>query len=178
VFWHRPRPGTGAAEYERAQLAFHASLSEQPPAGMCSASTYRVADLPWLDGPAYEDWYLLEDYSALGELAEQAVAPLHRAAHDGAARGFGHGAGGLYALRGGDVASAGAGLDAYWITRPFGSGYPPLAELLDGDAGGAGLWRRQLVFGPAPELCLLCARGSSTHLPDGWSVRHAERRAL
>jgi hypothetical protein len=135
---------------------------------------------------AYEDWYLIEDFSALGVLNEAAVGRGHRTSHDEVARRFGSGAGGLYGLLEGQ---AGAGVLgeaslATWIARPPGSRRQALAELLgDGiDPGHASLWRRQLVFGPAPEFCLLACEVpegvAPTRLPAGWEATTLEREAL
>jgi hypothetical protein len=164
-----------------------------------------VSGLPWLaplrDGgettapadaeAAYEDWYLLEDYAALGVLNEAAVGRGHRTAHDAVARRLGSGSGGLYALLEGDRSELGVseGLlgvqtPAIWIARPPGSPRRVLAELLgDGmDPRHASLWQRQLVLGPAPEYCLLALeppRGvAPTRLPSGWSAAVLDRTVL
>jgi len=101
LFWHRPRPGSDTEGYEQALRVFHRSLAHRPPVGLRISSSFRVAELPWLAGPepqgtapagGYEDWYLLEDYAALGVLNEAAVGRGHRTAHDHAARGLGAGA--------------------------------------------------------------------------------------
>jgi hypothetical protein len=197
LFWHRPQDPTVAEAYEQAQLAFHRSLAHNRPFGMRGSVSFRVADIPWLAGashaearpgaatPGYEDWYLLEDYTALGVLNEAAVGHGHRTPHDEAARRFGAGAGGLYGLVEGEQAGV---LDAIalavWVQRPPGSERRPLDALLgDGmDPKHASLWRRQLVFGPAPEFCLLArevpAGVSAARLPDGWSATTLAREAL
>jgi hypothetical protein len=152
----------------------------------------------------YEDWYFLEDYAALGVLNEAAVGRGHRSPHDNLARRFGRGAGGLYGLvegerpvaRGGEPQPAGAAAGAaagvaagavavaVWIARPARAERRGLAELLgDGmDPRRASLWRRQLVFGPAPEFCLLASEPSAgvavTRLPAGWSATVLEREVL
>ena len=92
VFWHRPREGADIGAYESAQLAFHRSLAGNAARGMRSSSCFRVAQVPWLqvaDGqpasaaPAdYEDWYLVDDFAALGVLNEAAVGRGHRTSHD------------------------------------------------------------------------------------------------
>jgi len=198
VFWHRPHDGSALEAYEQAQIAFHRSLARTPPVGLCGSAVFRVAELPWLpataDGEgrqlaveaAYEDWYLVEDYTALGVLNEAAVGRGHRTTHDEAARRFGAGAGGLYGLLEGepDASILSEASLAIWVTRPPGSTQRALGELLgDGiEPGHASLWRRQLVLGPAPELCLLAREAPAgvqpTRLPDGWSARTLDREAL
>src|SRR5207302_5828718 len=116
----------------------------------------------------YEDWYLVEDYAALGVLGGAAVGRGHRTAHDEAARRLGTGAGGLYALVEGErsevgecagLESVGAATHAVWVARSPRSRDGVVGELLgDGmDRRHASLWRRQLVLGPAPEYCLLAS---------------------
>lgn len=199
VFWHRPQDESSFAAYEHAEIAFHRSLAHMPPVGLRGSAVFRVGELPWLPAPAdgdarereapiggYEDWYLVEDYAALGVLNEAAVGRGHRTAHDEAARRFGAGAGGLYGLIEGEAhASLLADTSlAIWVTRPPGSTRPELGELLcDGmEPGQASLWRRQFVFGPAPELCLLArevpAGVQPTRLPAGWSAKILDREML
>jgi hypothetical protein len=190
VFWHRPREGVGAEAYEQAQIAFHHSLAHAPPMGFRGSAVFRVTGLPWLapaapgqaSAASYEDWYLLEDYTAMGVLNEAAVGRGHRGPHDALARRFGAGAGGLYGLLEGHA-------DLHcehvvWVSRPPGSRRGALAELLgDGmDPEHASLWRRQFVLGPAPEYCLLApvapAGVAPTRLPEGWRALTFAREAL
>jgi hypothetical protein len=193
LFWHRPQPDTGAEGYEESLRGFHRSLAHQPPVGLRASHSFRVAELPWLPAPGpegtspaggYEDWYLLEDYHALGVLNEAAVGRGHRTAHEQAARRFGAGAGGLFALEEGDAAAIGEAPVAVWVARAPGSAEPALGELLgDGCARGRScLWRRQLVLGPAPEFCLLAPEAPAGvapgRLPGGWSARTIAREAL
>ena len=201
VFWHRPLDDSAVEAYERAEIAFHRSLAHARPAGMRGSAAFRVAELPWLAPPpdaaglqpqggaaGYEDWYLVEDYTALGILNEAAVAHGHRTVHDELARRFGTGAGGLYGLVEGELApgldSIGEASLAIWVARTPGSERRGLGELLgDGmDPDRASLWRRQLVFGPAPEFCLLAheppAGAAPTRLPAGWTARTLAREAI
>jgi hypothetical protein len=209
VFWHRPLDHSAREAYGRAEIAFHRSLSNARPVGMRGSAVFRVAELPWLPRPtpaapgqphggsaengdsdtsAYEDWYLVEDYAALGILNEAAVARGHRTLHDDLAGRFGAGAGGLYGLVEGELApgldSIGEASIAVWVTRSAGAPRRALGELLgDGmDPDRASLWRRQLVLGPAPEFCLLAselpAGVAPTRLPEGWSARTLAREAL
>jgi hypothetical protein len=200
LFWHRPLESSDVAAYEQAQLLFHRSLHRSPPVGLCGSACFRIAQLPWVApagaapapptsvGPGYEDWYLVEDYAALGVLNGAAVGRGHRSAHDEAARRLGAGAGGLYALVEGDqrsgLESVGGASIAVWVARPPGARQRVLGELLgDGmDPGHASLWRRQLVFGPAPEFCLLAREPPQgvgpSRLPSGWKATALQRELL
>jgi hypothetical protein len=193
LFWHRPLADAGTESYEQKLSAFHRSLAHRPPMGLRASASFRVGELPWTQtagvegwgpGGAYEDWYLVEDWTALGILKEAAVGHGHRTAHDHAARAFGAGTGGVYELQEGEAGTlAGAGL-AVWVSRAPGSGEPVLGELLsDGaQAGAVSLWRRQLLLGPAPEYCLLAAQAPAgvapSRLPEGWSARTITREAF
>jgi hypothetical protein len=199
VFWHRPLDDAEVEAYEHAEIAFHRSLARTPPTGFQGSATFRVTGLEWFDGPGYEDWYFVEDYTALGVLNVAAVGHGHRTAHDGIAHRFGAGAGGLYGLieghspagsgRGSKSMAFGEESAAVWVARAPGIERRGLGELLgDGmDAEHASLWRRQLVFGPAPEFCLLTgdraklglpAGVAPSRLPAGWSATVFEREAL
>ena len=65
--------------------------------------------------------------------------------------------------------------------RGRGHPSPTLGDLLaDGiDGAGAGLWRRCLGLGPAPEYCLLASEPpagvAATRLPDGWQATVSDR---
>jgi hypothetical protein len=193
VFWHRPLDDLAVDAYEHAEIAFHRSLAHAPPAGFQSSTVFRVAGLPWFEGPGYEDWYFVDDYTALGVLNVAAVGHGHRTAHEGIAHRFGAGAGGLYGLiEGHPPVGPGAFAQesaAIWVGRSPGIERRAIGELLgDGmDAQHASLWRRQLVFGPAPEFCLLAgdraklglpAGVAPTRLPAGWTASVFEREAL
>ena len=109
-------------------------------------------------GAGYEDWYVVEDFAALGVLNEAAVGRGHRTAHDARApRRPGHRR--IYRLLEGCAGSRADARVAVWIEKPRGVESPLLAALLgDGmDGAHAGLWQRQLALGPAPEYCLLAA---------------------
>jgi hypothetical protein len=205
VFWHRPQDAGAMEAYEQAQLAFHRSLARSRPVGMCASAVFRVPQIPWLPVPGvsasagaggaeaagYEDWYLLEDFAALGVLNEAVVGHGHRTSHDEVARRYGEGTASVYGLMEGDhradlldVAAV-----AVWVASPPGSIRRMTGEMLgDGvDRGHASLWRRHLVLGQAPEYCLLAgdrarlggASGvASTRLPQGWSATTVDREVL
>jgi hypothetical protein len=198
VFWHRPREGVDVASYEQEHVAFHSSLARTPPVGLRGSYALRVPDIPWLaagagasarrDPGGYEDWYLIDDFTALGVLNEAAVGRGHRTSHDRVARDLGAGAAGVYALDEGQPDRAGAALaeaaPAIWVAGMPGSRRPALGDLLgDGmDPLRASLWRRQLVLGPAPEFCLVSHEASAgvaaDRLPEGWSALTVLREPL
>ena len=190
LLWHRPADGVDRAEYERAATAFHHSLAHNPPAGFRGSVVYHAQTEPGSaqggsDGvrSGYEDWYLVEDFAALGVLNEAAVGRGHRTPHDGVARRLGAAAGGLYGVLEGNITLASERV-AVWVDRPRGAKAPTFAGLLgDGmDPQQSGLLRRALVLGPAPEYCVLGdeapAGVGSARLPEGWSATVTRRVAV
>ncbi|MGH3319900.1 MAG: hypothetical protein ACRDN9_06900 [Streptosporangiaceae bacterium] len=154
VFWHWPPASAATPAYETDLLAFHASLASRPPPDFVGSATLAVSGVPWLPSSrqGYEDWYLVRDWAAVGELNRDAVAPAHAPSHDRIAHEAEAGIGALYALRAGDGEVGDA---ATWFAKPPGWSYAELDAALAGLLGeGLGLWRRQMVLGPAPEFCL------------------------
>ena len=148
VFSHRPAPEADLDAYEEALRSFHAALATTVPQGFVRSLSYRV-------GPAYADWYLLEDSSSLDPLNAAAVTGARQAPHDAAARLATDGVGKLLALAAGEV-----DLEALTETRfakPRGMPYSELYRTLEPWTGEAGtsLWRRMMVLGPPPEFTLI-----------------------
>jgi hypothetical protein len=194
VFWHRPARAVAAGDYEQTLIRFHRSLAHQPPSGLLGSCTLRAESLAWLpdelsgfSAGGYEDWYVVEDWEALGVLEEAAVSHGHHDAHAAAARRSGAGTAAVYRRVEGRLAPAQAHA-AVWVTRPHAGAELEPAELLaDGlEPERVSLWRRCLVLGPAPELCVLGAwseppAGSglaATRLPVGWTAAVGTREAL
>lgn len=189
VFWHRPTAGIDAGDYERDQDGFHRSLAARPPDGFRGSACLRAPELPWLDAAGlddsagYEDWYMVDDWAALGVLRQAAVAGGHRTAHDRAARRFGAGTASVMRLCEGAAAPAAARL-AVWVSVSGSPQEVEIAGLLLGDGmdADAGLWRRELALGPAPEYCVLGvtepAGVGKGRLPASWSARSYERTAV
>src|SRR4051812_50056967 len=125
LFWHEPAPGVDPDRYVELLRAFHAALHGAPPAGFVRSWSVRLDAAPWDGGPAqpFEDWYLVEDWAALGALNEAAVHAPPGPAHDATKALATNGAGGPSApLPGpppGPPAGAGGG------TNPAG---PPSPE--------------------------------------------------
>ena len=176
LFWHAPRDGVDRNRYVALLDAFHVALRAAPPPAFLRSWSVRLETAPWKDGaPRFEDWYLVEDWAALGTLNDAAVRAPREHAHDAIAGLATDGAGGLYALQHGTL--DGPAPWAGWLTKPAGAAYktfePALAAAIDGAGGGAVL-RRQMVLGPAPEYVLLADR--PPELP--WPVRTTGPHAL
>jgi hypothetical protein len=151
VFWHRP--AAGVDRYEARLAEFHAVLAADPPPGYGGSRAFEAVEAPWLAGKghAYEDWYLVDDWAALGTLNEHAVSGARAAPHDAAAARAAFGTGGIYALVAGPAAPP-AHPHAAWVAKPTGMAYPEFhAALAAALPPGASAWRRQLTLGPAAE---------------------------
>src|SRR5205823_11608197 len=87
VFWHWRRPNVSTSDYALRQRTFHAALAAAPSAGFLRSFSRRLSGASWAnDGAeAYEDWYLVDDYGALGELNQAAISASRSAPHDAAA---------------------------------------------------------------------------------------------
>jgi hypothetical protein len=168
VFWHRPQDGTAAAAYEARLTAFHQALAGAPPPGFHESFVYRISGAPWIPagGAAYEDWYLLRDAAALDPLNQAAVSGPRHGPHDAVAARAQWGAAGLYLLRQGAPAFAGA-RRALWLPKPVGQSYDAFygAVRAHADAGAWALWGRQMVLGPTPEFCLHQTTGAFPSAP-------------
>ena len=171
VFWHRPAAAVEAHAYEAALAAFHTALAANPPAGFLDSAAFRADTAPWLpgDGPAYEDWYAVEDWAALGTLNAAAVSGARATPHDAVAHEAGAGAGGVYRRIAGDGLGARA---AAWLAKPDGEPRDAFHAALA--ATGGAVWMRQMVLGPAPEYVVRA--DEPVTLP--WRVTRAELVAV
>lgn len=152
VFWHRPGEDADPAAYEARLAAFHAALAAHPPEGFSASAALRVGEAPWLpgSGPAYEDWYAVEGWEALGRLNEAAVRGARAEPHDAVAARAAAGAGAVYGLVSGPPVLAAR--RASWLAKPAGLDREAFHASLDGP--GRSVWMRQMVLGPAPEYAV------------------------
>jgi hypothetical protein len=170
VFWHVPAAAVGADDYEARLAAFHAALRAGADAWLGPTATVALPAVPWLGGAAgYEDWYLVEDFAALGALNAAAVAGERKAPHDAAAAAARAGVAGVMGHVAGPLLPAAPGWAA-WLSKPAGTGYEEFhAELAAALGPDASAWQRQMTLGPATEYCVLAAAEQA--LP--WPAAHA-----
>jgi len=170
VFWHWKRAEISSNDYANRQRAFHAALAAAPSPGLRGSFSVSLSGAPWAaaGAEAYEDWYLVDDFGALGPLNEAAVSATRAAPHDAAATVAAGGSGGLYGLRHGTLSREPR--YAHWFGKPDGMSYgelfaqlTPVVEQTDG-----ALWMRQMVLGPAREFCLHA--GAPVVLPGRFDV--------
>lgn len=170
LFWHWRRPEVAAAEYEALQRRFHAALAAAPPPGFARSEVAALEGAPWANGggAAYEDRYLVEGSAALDPLNDAAISAGRRLPHDAAAAVALGGAGGLYRLRLGSPRRLPA--VEYWFPKPEGMPYAEMWRSLEPVAAvaEAAVWGRQMVLGPAPEVCVQAAR--EVPLPPGFDA--------
>lgn len=152
MFWHRPAEGAEIALYEARLGVFHDALAGHSPAGFRGSAALRVSEAPWLpgSGSAYEDWYAVEDWAALGRLNEAAVRGARAEPHDAVAARAGAGAGAVYGLVSGPPVLAARRTS--WLGKPPGADRDGFHATLEGP--GRSVWMRQMVLGPAPEYAV------------------------
>ena len=192
ITWHHPAREVDPAAYEHAIGHFHSSLAHRPPSGFAGSASFRAAELPWLTAPGsgpseppggYEDWYLLDSWSALGVLEEACVSHGHLRAHDAVASKCDVSTGAVYRMSEGQPRLGDARVSV-WVTPAREHEHPSIEALLgDGmDPATAGLWRRCLGLGPAPEYGLVApeppAGVAATRLPAGWSATVSRKEVL
>jgi hypothetical protein len=173
VFWHVAAAEVDAAEYEERLAGFHAALRVDRPPGLGLTATVGLDAIPWLGGAAgYEDWYLVDDFAALGVLNAAAVSGSRKGPHDAAAGAARHGVAGVMGHVAGPLLPERPGWAA-WLAKPAGMGYDAFhAELWEALGNDASAWQRQMVLGPATEYCVLAPAAHA--LPwraQAWPVR-------
>lgn len=153
VFWHVPRAGAAARDYELLHRRFFDVLEASRVPGLTRLRVFHLAAIPWLDGQGgYEDWHLLDGSAALDALNDAAITGARLVPHDRIAALAATGTAGLYGLRMGSVVDPAI---AYWLSKPEGISYRDFeASLAPLVASGCCLWGRRMTLGPTPEFCL------------------------
>jgi len=173
VFWHVPAPDVHAADYEARLSAFHAALRAERPGGLGLTATVALREIPWLgDAAGYEDWYLVDDFAALGILNAAAVSGSRRESHDAAAAAAHRGVAGIMGHVSGPFLPEWPGWAA-WLSKPDGLSYDAFhAELWEALGTDASAWQRQMTLGPATEYCVLAPVEHPLPWPaQSWPVR-------
>jgi hypothetical protein len=168
-----PASGLEPADYEARLAGFHAALRADPPPGMGLTATVGLDAIPWLGGAAgYEDWYLVEDFGALGGLNAAAVSGSRKAPHDAAAQAAHTGVAGLMGHVSGPLLPEYPRWEA-WLSKPAGMGYDEFhAALWEALGNDASAWQRRMTLGPATEYCLLAPAPHELPWPaQAWTVR-------
>jgi hypothetical protein len=150
LFWHTPNDPGERAEYERRLIEFHQAVQEV----VVESAAVRLDQLPFAPTAGYEDWYLVADWAALGELNHAAVSGARAAPHDAVARLARDGWGGVYGLICGTPRAPDRGR---WVSKPRAETY----ESFLGREEAETVWQRQLVLGPAPEFFLSAERSEA-----------------
>jgi hypothetical protein len=179
IFWHTPFSDIDVREYETALLGFHTDLAAAPPAGLEASATYRISEVPWLNGrPGYEDWCFITSSAILDALNKAAVRPERWNVHAAISSKTDFGHGGLYYhLRGAEQPIAGSRV--IWLKRPRGIRYEQaLRDIVHGSKGFMSCWRKQMVLGPADEFAIIGNSSLEVSVPQGWQTRVVERRFL
>lgn len=172
VFWHWPQTTVDEQSYAAHLESFHRALAANKPDGFHRSIVFRIEDANWLDtrGPAYEEWYLLDDSAAMDPLNDAAVSGACEAPHNLVAREAAGGTGGLYRLR-----SAAEVLNearfAVWLAKPEGVQYRDFYDALSPltSQPNVALWGRQMTLGPTAEFCLHSQK--PIQLPAGYTGR-------
>jgi hypothetical protein len=173
VFWHVAAPDVAPADYEARLGRFHAALRDAPPPGLGLTATLGLGAVPWLGGAAgYEDWYLLDDFAALGTLNVAAVSGARRPPHDEAAMAADRGVAGVMGHVAGPPLPQHLGWAA-WLSKPAGMPYDAFhEELWTALATDACAWQRQMTLGPATEYCVLAPAEHPLPWPaQAWPLR-------
>src|SRR5262249_31107707 len=115
----------------------------------------------------YLDWYLVDDFTALGALNEAAVSGTRQPSHDAVAALARAGTGGVARLLGGEPVVPGAPV-VTMLDKPGGTSHAafvaPLAPALARSPARASAWMRQMTLGPGREFIVL-ADGEPPALP-------------
>lgn len=149
VYVHRPALGVGFDQYTSRLTEFHHALAVAPPSGFVKSWVWHLGAGPL--GEAFEDWYLLEDWAALGALNHAAITGRRKVPHDQVAPLAGSGAGAVYQLVYG--APTMAAKYRVRVAKPIGLRYETFQPSLEQVAGADGaLWKRQMVLGPDLEF--------------------------
>jgi hypothetical protein len=156
LFWHCPRPGVAAANYETALSAFHRSLMQARPQGFLGSFIVALDEIPWLARRSgYADWYLIESSADLDVINRASVTGAREAPHNAVAQLAQDGIAGLYRVSRGRLRLPTDRIEETWLSKPSSESYADFLVRIESKVGEYGcLWQRQMTLGPTPEFCL------------------------
>ena len=179
VFWHWPQSSVAPETYVAHLESFHRTLAANRPAGFQRSVVFKIEDADWLQtrGPAYEEWYLLDDSAAMDRLNDAAVSGPCEEPHNFVAREAAGGTGGLYRLRAGQEVLAETRY-AVWLAKHDGVSYREFFDALAplSAQSNVALWGRQMTLGPTTEFCLHSQ--TPIQLPAGYTGRQLPLTSL
>lgn len=149
VFWHQTEYSED--EYINSLIDFHKYFNENIRVdGYLGSIVVKVNFVPWSEGSAYEDWYLMESSKTLDLINDIVINDYKvKQLHDKVAKIARNGKGGLYKLINGSLDSPSYPY-AYWISKPLGMSYDDFYK----EINLKNLWRKQLAMGPFSEFCI------------------------
>ena len=172
VFWHWPQSSVAPKTYLAHLESFHRTLAVNKPRGFHRSVVFGIEDAGWLEtrGPAYEEWYLLDDSAAMDPLNDAAISGACEQPHNLVAREAAGGTGGLYRLRSSEEVLSEARF-AVWLAKPDGVSYRDFYDTLASltTQKNVALWGRQMTLGPTTEFCLHSQM--PVQLPPGYTGR-------
>jgi hypothetical protein len=152
VFVHQPAGDAGEEGYASRLAGFDQALAAAPPPGFIEPWVWKLAAGPF--GEAFEDWYLVEDWAALGTLNQVAVTDDRKAPHDEITSLAVSGAGAIYQLVYGGKRNPTATYRTR-VAKPIGVPYATFQERLELAAGPDGtVWKRQMALGADLEFLI------------------------
>jgi hypothetical protein len=179
VFWHWPQTTVDPQAYMAHLESFHRTLAANKPNGFQRSVVFGIEDADWLEtrGPAYEEWYLLDNSAAMDPLNDAAVSGACEQPHNLVAREAGGGTGGLYRLRSSREVLSEARF-AVWLAKPDGVSYRDFYDALSPltSQSNVALWGRQMTLGPTTEFCLHSQ--TPIQLPAGYTGRQISLACL
>jgi hypothetical protein len=156
VFWHWRTQNIAQTAYQSQLIAFHEILQQHKPAGFERSFIFQHQHVPWLttDTEVYEDWYLVENFTALEALNQGAVSGPRTTTHNTVAQHAAGGIAGIYKLIAGTI-DPHTIHTAHWFSKPAELTYTQQHTQIQTAITRLGgyCWQRQMTLGPTPEFC-------------------------
>ena len=158
VFWHWRDPRIEEIAYQQLLINFHERLHRHKPSGFLDSAVFQMEQAPWsgMELETYEEWYILENSSAIDALRILMEKGRCKEHHERFKQWDTGGIGGLYSLQQEPLHFDCTMIQAaHWFSRPTGVTEEALQMMLQNQRQQEPgyCWRRILLLGPAPEFC-------------------------